>query len=126
MLESYSWPGNIRELRNVIERAVLLADDEVRPAHLPLERMAQAPAPQPAAPSPASAAATTGVGLDETFVSDRPPRGKLDRQRVIEALEKTGQNQTEAAKLLGVSRRALINWIEKLGLPRPRKGGDEP
>jgi two-component system, NtrC family, response regulator AtoC len=120
LLEGYSWPGNIRELRNVIERAVLLADDEVRAQHLPLERMtAAAPPPVPHA-RPAVTAA-----LDETYISDRPPRGKLDRQRVIEALEKTGQNQTEAARLLGVSRRALINWIEKLGLPRPRKGGEE-
>jgi transcriptional regulator with GAF, ATPase, and Fis domain len=44
-----------------------------------------------------------------------------DRQRVVEALERSAGNQTRAAKLLGVSLRTLINRIDEYGIPRPRK-----
>jgi DNA-binding NtrC family response regulator len=46
----------------------------------------------------------------------------LERDRIVEAIGKTGGNQTLAAKLLGISRRALLHRLDEYGLPRPRKG----
>jgi two-component system, NtrC family, response regulator AtoC len=111
LLEAYDWPGNIRELRNMMERAALLcADAMVQPEHLPVDRLqraaAIAPEPVPAAPQ-----------VEET---DRPPDSP-ERQRILDALIAAGGNQTEAARRLGMSRRTLINRMVELGLPRPRK-----
>jgi DNA-binding NtrC family response regulator len=74
-LEGYAWPGNIRELRNTMERAHLLCGrDPVTPAHLPLEKMARAPWPLPPAPSAgeatAIAAALTRCHGDESCASE--------------------------------------------------------
>ncbi|MBL8954464.1 MAG: sigma 54-interacting transcriptional regulator [Myxococcaceae bacterium] len=96
LLKGYAWPGNIRELRNVIDRAVLLApDDVITPDELPAEKLAAVP------------------------VTDEVP---AEKQRVLDALEKCCGNQTLAAKVLGISRRTLVTRIETFGLPRPRKG----
>jgi two-component system, NtrC family, response regulator AtoC len=101
LLEAYCWPGNIRELRNVMERAlVLCADDRIEAEHLPVDKMTVA-VPQPAQTSAA-------------------PAGD-QRDQVIAALAACGGNQSRAAKLLGVSRRTVINWIDKYQLPRPIK-----
>jgi two-component system response regulator AtoC len=109
------WPGNVRELRNTIDRAVALCTtDEILPEHLAmpnLSALTERPPPPPLAPPPATA------GLwGETEA--------LERQRVLEALERCGGNQTQAAKLLGISRRALINRLELYDVARPRKGKD--
>jgi transcriptional regulator with PAS, ATPase and Fis domain len=102
-LRAHSWPGNVRELRNVMERALLLSGGEaIRPDHLQADRGPLAFAPRPA--------------TDD--------RADYDRQRIVSALEKCGGNQTHAAKLLGVSRRTLITWMEQHDLPRPRKRSD--
>jgi DNA-binding NtrC family response regulator len=108
LLESYSWPGNIRELRNVIERAVVLCTgDEIGVADLPEERMRTTFSSEPARPP---AAVSSG---------DTPDA--VERRRILAALEECAGNQTNAAKLLNISRRTLINKIEKLAVPRPRK-----
>ncbi len=97
-LLDHDWPGNLRELRNVVERAMLLAEDGViEPAHLQLGAASSLP------PRAGTAA----------------PR--LDRASVVDALERAGGNQGQAAKLLGISRRTLIYRLEAYGLPRPRK-----
>jgi DNA-binding NtrC family response regulator len=98
-LRAHSWPGNIRELRNVIERAVLLADTTIDPKHLDLD--IRRPPEQP---------------LDL-----RAGVANYERQRIVEALESCQGNQTKAAKLLGISRRTLIERLDELALPRPRK-----
>jgi DNA-binding NtrC family response regulator/pSer/pThr/pTyr-binding forkhead associated (FHA) protein len=143
LLASYPWPGNVRELRNVIERAVLLTTDGViRPAHLPpamsVPEPAAAPAPSspPSSPSniaipvahaalaqPAASSAPVPQGGGSTL-DDEPSatgRSRVDPKRIAEVLLECGGNQTDAAKILGVSRRTVINWVEKYGLPRPRK-----
>ena len=102
ILRSYTWPGNVRELRNAMERAVLLAGSEqIQPEHLPLEKM-------------------SSIG-----VSDVAPlrAGVMERERalIIDALERADGNQTEAAKLLGISRRTLVSRLSEYNLPRPRK-----
>ena len=124
-MQRYEWPGNIRELRNVIERAVLLCTDGVLTlVHLPSDKMAStfemmkmkldySPPPQPPTP-PRAREAPEPVDL-KTGIQQR------ERELIRDALERAGGNQTRAAKLLGISRRTLITRIEQHGLPRPRK-----
>jgi two-component system response regulator AtoC len=104
LLRAYRWPGNIRELRNVIESAVLLAGNAmITPAHLPLERMQAGNRPPTPTEEPT-----------ETFFDE-------SRQNVIEVLNACGGNQSRAARQLGMSRGALIRRLERYGVVRPRK-----
>ncbi len=110
LLAAYAWPGNIRELRNVIERAALLCTGpSIEPSHLPVETMRSRRAPAEPAPLPPAPSADDEYDLDP------------ERQKIRDALAATGGNQTEAAKLVGVSRRTLINRMIAFDLPRPRK-----
>ncbi|HVE87722.1 MAG TPA: sigma 54-interacting transcriptional regulator [Myxococcales bacterium] len=109
LLEQYAWPGNIRELRNAVERAVLLAGGgPVDVEHLPLEKMS-AVWLAPPAPAPAPAPAPEG------------DRAAAERQRIADALQRCAGNQTQAARLLGISRRTLLYKLDAHGLPRPQK-----
>jgi DNA-binding NtrC family response regulator len=118
LLERYSWPGNIRELRNVIERAVLLcAGTEILPEHLPVEKM-----------KATLTAAAPNVTDDPTPLAGRGPSmpvkselHALERQRILGALKECAGNQTKAAKLLGMSRRTFLNRLDAYGVARPRK-----
>jgi two-component system response regulator AtoC len=108
-LLAYAWPGNIRELRNVLERAVLLCEGErLTLQHLPAKLLA--------AP----------LALDITPEPD--PRARLlreieeiERERVVDALARCAGNQTQAAELLGISRRTLVARLDQYELPRPRR-----
>jgi DNA-binding NtrC family response regulator len=115
-LEAHSWPGNIRELRNVAERAVLLCDGpSIELSHLPPRFGA------------AAVSADAGVAA-EASMSAADPRvllltelDRLERARVVDALSRCAGNQTQAAALLGISRRTLVARLGDYGLPRPRK-----
>jgi DNA-binding NtrC family response regulator len=97
-LQRHGWPGNIRELRNVVERAVLLAEtDRLGPEQFPM--LAARPAASGFELPP------TGVNLDE-----------LERDLVVQALARSGGNQTRAAALLGLNRDQIRYRIEKFGL----------
>jgi transcriptional regulator with PAS, ATPase and Fis domain len=99
-LKSHSWPGNIRELQNTMERAVLLCTgDEITLEHLP--------------PSVGPAAGRAGDARD----ADSDP----ERQRILDALEQCAGNQTRAARLLGISRNTLLARLDAYGILRPRK-----
>lgn len=124
LLLAYGWPGNIRELKNVIGRAVVLAEDEIAPSALPdFLQKARVSTPPPStteggdAPSPQGNAASQGP-------DSRGLRGELaaiERRRIVEALEKCHGNQTAAAELLGMSRRTLVSRLSEYDIPRPRK-----
>lgn len=115
-LEQRPWPGNVRELRNAMERlAVLASDPIITPEHLVILGSAAIGQPSPPPLSRAGAETPTATpGLKQQLEA-------MERQRVFEALERCEGNQTRAAKLLGISRRALITRMEMYGLPRPRK-----
>lgn len=104
-LMRYAWPGNIRELKHTIECAVLVASgSRLDVPHLP-ERVTQGPAGQEAR------------GAEDL----RQELEGLEKQRILQALERCGGNQSRTARLLGLPRRTLIDRIETYGLPRPRK-----
>ena len=134
-LEAYLWPGNIRELRNMIERAVLLCGaGPISVGHLPVEKMRAilAPARAPAAGEPVSARAPAPVELDDDAPAEpaRPLRAivreqveSVERQRICDALARAAGNQSVAAKLLGMPRRTLVKRLAAYNIPRPRRGG---
>jgi transcriptional regulator of acetoin/glycerol metabolism len=101
--KSYSWPGNIRELQNLIERAVVLANDGVLPNPLRLT----------------GAASLLGSAARETF-------RESDRIRILRALENTGWRvggSDGAAARLGLNRTTLISRMKKHGIFRPPAPG---
>jgi len=103
MLQAYRWPGNIRELRNAVERAMLLAEGEwLTPDLLPV-----------AAGRAAGAASLMELPEDGVHLET------LERELVVQALRRTGGNQTKAAALLGLNRDQIRYRIEKFGLDKP-------
>jgi DNA-binding NtrC family response regulator len=126
-LTSYEWPGNIRELRNACERAVLLATGSMIERHhltiddparrVPGQRFRTAPTipPPPGGLSPRAPSAADMPSQVRATVAE------LEKQRILEALEKCAGNQTRAAEMLGISRRTLINRLDEYGIARPRK-----
>lgn len=91
---NYNWPGNLREMKNLVRRATLLAqDDIIRLTDL--------------GPSLQTPAATTGLQLHNE---------DSEKQRILQALEATGGNKSKAAQLLGVDRKTLYNKLKLYGL----------
>jgi len=102
-LVEYEWPGNVRELRNAMERAVLLADDVIEPEHILL-----------GAATPARSEPKPGSKLHGEVE-------ELERQRILEVLERCGGNQSRAAVELGIARGTLSARLKAYGIkPRPR------
>jgi DNA-binding NtrC family response regulator len=106
-LDAHAWPGNVRELKNAVERAVLLSEREVLG---PEDFGALGPGPEIS-----RAFRLPGEGID--FAG-------LERDLVVQALERAGGNQTQAGGLLGMSRDQIRYRIEKFGLGGPA-GADE-
>jgi DNA-binding NtrC family response regulator len=101
-LKNYGWPGNVRELRNAVERAMLLTDGtELREEHFPML------GPQESALSAEVGLPAAGINLEA-----------LERSLVVQALERSGWNQTKAATLLGLNRDQIRYRIEKFKLER--------
>ncbi|MFN8061287.1 MAG: sigma-54 dependent transcriptional regulator [Vicinamibacterales bacterium] len=100
-LEAYPWPGNVRELRNAVERAMLLAEvDTLTPEHFQM----------------------LGLGGTASRTFELPPGGvnfeALERELLIQALQRARGNQTQAAQLLGMNRDQIRYRIEKFGIDK--------
>jgi len=109
LLEAYPFPGNVRELENVLERALTLSTEGVvTPEQIRLRTTSRPGAGE--APTPVAAAGdAAGTALGSQLES-------IERDAIVKALEKTRYNKTAAAKLLGMSFRALRYRVKKLGI----------
>jgi DNA-binding NtrC family response regulator len=124
VLESYAWPGNVRELRNVVEHAVVLsAGVPIDTSHLPMEKL-DSPVLYPSAGrDPRRLAGEARLVIrEESETSLQSELSEMERERIAEALETCGGNQSRAAKMLGISRQALVRRLDQYDMPRPRKG----
>jgi two-component system response regulator PilR (NtrC family) len=108
-LETYDYPGNVRELENVLERAATLSGSGIIEAEHIRLRAAPRVSGLPAAPAVIAARAEASGGLTDQLEH-------LERDTIVKALEQSRYNKTAAAKLLGVSYRALRYKIQKLGI----------
>ncbi len=109
LLRGYGWPGNVRELRNVIERAVILCEgEEIEPRHLPAEIVERQRIPRPI-PGLELSLGEEGIDLKRTVA-------EFEKRMIEEALQKTGGNQSQAARLLGISRDILRYSLQKYNL----------
>jgi two-component system response regulator AtoC len=121
LLEGYAWPGNIRELKNFMERAVLLCTGRViLPMHLPAEKMRSEPVVVAAAPMAAAAAPELPTSPGDTGRSLSPTQ-ENERQRIIDALSSCAGNQSRAAKVLNIPRRTFVAKLDLYRIPRPKK-----
>ncbi|HEV8232967.1 MAG TPA: sigma-54 dependent transcriptional regulator [Gemmatimonadaceae bacterium] len=102
-LATYGWPGNVRELRNAVERAMLLVDGDQLTAD-------QFPVADAGATRLTEAVDLPAAGIDLE---------QLERSLVVQALERSGWNQTRAAGLLGLNRDQIRYRIEKFKLEKP-------
>lgn len=107
LLQNYSWPGNIRELRNVIERSMILSkDNEVDVDGFPEEILVQRAREEP--PEDMSAMEVSPTG--DQFVSLR----ELEDRYIDEVLNATGQNKTHAARILGIHPTSLLRRLKRI------------
>jgi DNA-binding NtrC family response regulator len=124
-LTSHDWPGNIRELRNACERAVLLAPGAMIERHhlTTIDESSRRPSDPR---NRRSATIPPPLGIMAPTAADMPSQvratvAELEKQRILEALDRCAGNQTRAAEMLGISRRTLINRLDEYGIARPRK-----
>ncbi|HTM20043.1 MAG TPA: sigma-54 dependent transcriptional regulator [Kofleriaceae bacterium] len=123
LLRNHYWLGNIRELENVLERTILFCkSNRIEVGDLPEELLAGG-GPRPSAIEPA---ADTGepLNLTDTSLKDvvRAETSRVERELIAKALEETGGNVTQAAKLLKISRKSLQMKMKEFGL-RDREAG---
>jgi DNA-binding NtrC family response regulator len=154
LMMRYRWPGNIRELRNMVERAVVICDEKViELRHLPEEKLRSTftggaapvtPRHSVALPVAVQPAPRTESAARSEPAPKEPPKGPaaeqkprtreqlqeelkgVERQRIVDALAECVGNQTRAAQVLGISRRTLVNRMNELGISGPRRRRNVP
>ncbi|MCF8024677.1 MAG: sigma-54 dependent transcriptional regulator [Desulfobacteraceae bacterium] len=106
-LLKYAWPGNVRELENMVERAVILSPGEyITEKDLPLNiSNPETQTPQKSGPLGISSNDAAESSLD-----------KIERSAIVSALDRADGNKSEAARMLGITRRTLYNKLEKYGI----------
>ncbi len=105
-MKAYSWPGSVRELQNVVQRAALMADGpRIEVGDLALPACAER--------------RETGAGL-VSIPEDGIDYRDVERALILEALERSEWVQKDAARLLGMTRRRMGYRIQRLGISHPR------
>jgi len=113
LLQAYAWPGNIRELENLMERVLLFADGpKIAAKDLP-DHIRQAAVEAPAAASTTADGTPAETGLKDIV---RMKAAALEKDLIAKALEETGGNVTRAARLLQISRKSLQTKMKEFGL----------
>jgi len=103
LMTRYPWPGNVRELENAIQRAVVLSDgDTLYPSNLPLDIQTH------------QKEDLLNVLPEDATLTERVEN--YEKELILKALEKAGRVQTQAAKMLGINRTALIYKLKKYAL----------
>ena len=107
ILQGYAWPGNIRELRNTVERAMILADGEIlTEEHLPPEM-------QPGGAESAALRLPLGLALE-----------KVEKDYILASLQRNAGNKARTAELLGISEKTLYNKLHRYTAEARSRGGD--
>lgn len=120
-LERHAWPGNLRELRDVIARAAALSTTgAITPSQLPPEIATGAE--RSVSGRRWSRASSTPPWQGTIRDSVRKTVAEVERKAIIDALARHGGNQHAAARELGIHRRTLMRRLDQYGIPRPRKG----
>jgi len=115
-LMAYDWPGNLRELLNMMERAVLLCDGaEIDISHLPEEKLKDLVSSPGFRVTPPS-----------LVMRNLTPEERNERSRMVAALDRNGWNQSRAAEELGMPRRTFISKLARYDIPRPNRVARRP
>ena len=124
-LLDYAWPGNLRELRNVMDRVALLARDGSVPADvlgLSGPTAGRSLAPPAAMPATAATAAPAAPMTPRNDGADlRAELDSFERDKILRALDEAGGNQTRAAEILGLPLRTFVKRLTRHGLTKPRR-----
>ncbi|MBZ4329415.1 sigma-54 dependent transcriptional regulator [Corallococcus interemptor] len=126
LLQAYAWPGNIRELENLIERVLLFADGPLITAR-DLPEPVRGGAGVQAGAQVAASLGTLDVPVGEVGLKDivRMKAAELERDLIVKKLEETGGNVTRAARLLQISRKSLQTKMKEFGLRDTTPDGQE-
>jgi transcriptional regulator of acetoin/glycerol metabolism len=118
MLKAYHWPGNIRQLENVIHRAVVLADGPlVGVEELPPEVVQTFSGDEAMVETlPGKGNGVHLPGEDRSAQGERAQRDRRERERLVRALAAAGGNKAEAARALGLARSTFLSRLKKHGL----------
>ncbi len=118
-LRAYSWPGNVRQLKNCLERAVILSNNgRITLSELPPEVVRPAPVLTPAGVTQPPAAVTEGAA--STPVGAPGSLREVERQQILAALEQTGWHRGKTAEILGISPSTLYRRLRDYDLERRR------
>ena len=110
LLHQAPWPGNVRELRNVVERACILSDSRIVTERELASAMSVAMSNlDPGRPAD---------GLDGSATADPALMSTAQREQITRVLRQVSGNKAAAAKQLGISRRSLYRWLDRLGIPQ--------
>jgi DNA-binding NtrC family response regulator len=118
-LRAYNWPGNVRQLKNCLERAVILSNNgRITVSELPPEVL------RPIAPVPGASVATPlPLNVDVVAATSVQAAGSLrevERQQILAALEQTGWHRGKTAEILGISPSTLYRRLRDYDLERRR------